>query len=98
MRTDKQLIEIAIVKFYLLEEGLCSYVRDLVLKKIITKSEGERLIVLIQSNIKNDNWLNRLIYDKRRVKITRPSSTALFWPKHLTLRRYYYLDYLLGKV
>lgn len=89
MRTNKELIKIAIDNFDLFRTGLCMYFNILYGKNILNIDEASQMNYLIRKNIKDFVW-----YKPNFIEI---NPTGYYWEKGLKEPRLKYLDYLLNK-
>ncbi len=100
MRTNKELIKIAIDNFYLFEKyhcgGLCIYIYALYYEEcIIDRDELEILTSIIEKNIREKKWYNILNWYKPNYVTMQKNN--YYWEKGLKEPRLKYLDYLLNK-
>ncbi len=89
MRTNKELIKIAIDNFDLFSSGLCMYFNVLYGENILSIDEARMIGFLVKRNIKDFVW-----YKPYFIEINKG---GYYWEKGLKEPRLKYLDYLLNK-
>lgn len=100
MRTDKELLQIALDNFdKYFNIGLCGLFWELLERKLITLDEWFSLKVLLETNAKKGTIKNKLLHPKELVVTSKDLSWPNFyWEKGLIEPRRAFLQYLLKNI